>query len=303
MKNTHLEHPEDSLLLGKEVALNTLKFLNEYFDSTITVKWDGSPALVFGTCPETNQFFVGTKSVFNKKKIKINYSHSDIDKNHEGEVADILHAAYDYLPKIDGIVQGDFIGFGGKDFYKSNLIEYVFSKELIQKIIIACHTSYTGPSLKESVASFDIPDLKSENVLFLSPSAYFACNDSRINLLCRFANMVVNFVEFPSEKRGQEIKVIINKFIRRGEKLDPKKLSIETNHDVKFFLLYNLFIKIKKLIVDIASAEENVECFIGSNETNHEGFVMTNKYGTYKLVDRYVFSYANFSQQRTFANK
>ncbi len=303
MKNTHLEHPEDSLLLSKEIALNTLKFLNEYFNSTITVKWDGSPALVFGTCPETNQFFVGTKSVFNKKKIKINYSHSDIDKNHEGEVADILHAAYDNLPKIDGIVQGDFIGFGGKDFYKSNVIEYVFSKELIQKIIIACHTSYSGPSLKDSIASFNVPNLTSDHTLFLSPNAYFTSSDRRINMLCHFANMVVNFVEFPSEKRGQEIKVIINKFIRQGQKLDSKTLSKETNHDVKFFLLYNLIIKIKEHIIDIASAEENVECYIGNDETNHEGFVMTNKYGTYKLVDRYVFSHANFSQQRTFPNK
>ena len=41
--------------------------------------------------PATGKFFVGTKSVFNKKKIKINDSHSDIDANHSGDVADILH--------------------------------------------------------------------------------------------------------------------------------------------------------------------------------------------------------------------
>ena len=74
---------------------------------------DGSPAIVWGKNPATGNHFVGTKSVFNKVKIKINESHDDIDKNHEGEVAKILHACFDYLPFTDNVIQGDFIGFGG----------------------------------------------------------------------------------------------------------------------------------------------------------------------------------------------
>ena len=41
-----------------------------------------APAIVFGTDPETKNFFVGTKRLFNKKKIMINYDHNDIDRNH-----------------------------------------------------------------------------------------------------------------------------------------------------------------------------------------------------------------------------
>ena len=52
---------------------------------------DGAPAIVWGTNPETGKFFVGTKSVFNKVKIKINETHEDIDNNHTGNVATILH--------------------------------------------------------------------------------------------------------------------------------------------------------------------------------------------------------------------
>ena len=76
MKNTHIEHPEDSILNGDLSVLNwfTAK-------SKLSVKIDGAPAIVWGRNPATGNFFVGTKSVFNKVKIKINESHEDIDKN------------------------------------------------------------------------------------------------------------------------------------------------------------------------------------------------------------------------------
>ena len=100
MKNTHLQHPEDSILTGDLSVLDW--FLAE---SELSVKIDGSPAIVWGTNPATGNFFVGTKSVFNKVKIKINETHDDIDRNHSGVVADILHHCFDCLPSFDGIVQ------------------------------------------------------------------------------------------------------------------------------------------------------------------------------------------------------
>ena len=66
MKNTHLQHPEDSILTGDRSVLDW--FLAE---SHLSVKIDGAPAIVWGTDPATGTFFVGTKSVFNKKKIKL----------------------------------------------------------------------------------------------------------------------------------------------------------------------------------------------------------------------------------------
>ena len=67
MKNTHIEHPEDTILTGDLSVLDT--FVTK---SKLSVKIDGAPAIVWGTDPSNNQFFVGTKSVFNKFKIKIN---------------------------------------------------------------------------------------------------------------------------------------------------------------------------------------------------------------------------------------
>ena len=132
MKNTHIEHPEDSILTGDLSVLDW--FLAE---SHLSVKIDGAPAIVWGTDPATGTFFVGTKSVFNKKKIKINHSHQEIDLNHTGNVADILHRCFDALPRIDWIAQGDFIGFGGSDTYCPNTITYCF-REIIEQDVIIC---------------------------------------------------------------------------------------------------------------------------------------------------------------------
>jgi len=96
MKNTHIEHPEDTILTGD---LSVLDWFTA--DSYLSTKIDGAPAIVWGTNPATGNFFVGTKSVFNKVKIKINESHADIDANHTGNVADILHACFDNLPDTD----------------------------------------------------------------------------------------------------------------------------------------------------------------------------------------------------------
>ena len=134
MKNTHLQHPEDSILTGDLTALDWL-----LADGDLSVKIDGAPAIVWGTNPATGNFFVGTKSVFNKVKIKINETHDDIDRNHSGNVADILHRCFDFLPSFDGIVQGDFIGFGGDDTFTPNTITYIFDEIISQDIIIAPH--------------------------------------------------------------------------------------------------------------------------------------------------------------------
>ena len=43
---------------------------------------------------------------------------------------------------------------------------------------------------------------------------------------------------------------------------------------------------------------ESVDCFIGDEECGHEGYVMTNDDGTFKLVKRGIFSYANFNLKK-----
>ena len=166
MKNTHIEHPEDTILTGDLSVLDCLSA-----GGYVSAKIDGAPAIVWGRNPATGKFFVGTKSVFNKKKIKINESHKDIDTNHSGNVADILHQCFDYLPHVNGVIQGDFIGSGGDNSFCPNTITYIFPEIITQKIIIAPHTGYKAQNdLRDAVAHplITTPN-DNKNVLFVKP--------------------------------------------------------------------------------------------------------------------------------------
>lgn len=117
---THIHHPEDRPLLhgssGFEHAHAALLHAHEHMkagkhSSDLTMKYDGSPSIVFGHHPQTKKFFVATKSAFNKNP-KLNYTDSDIEKNHghaPGLVSK-LKTALKHLPKVTpkkGVYQGD----------------------------------------------------------------------------------------------------------------------------------------------------------------------------------------------------
>ena len=67
--------------------LNWFNSTDVWTNCNLSVKIDGSPAIVWGTNPATGNYFVGTKSVFNKKLIKINESHEDIDRESSLEMS------------------------------------------------------------------------------------------------------------------------------------------------------------------------------------------------------------------------
>ena len=120
-KNLHLEHLEDEILnngiTGTRKAINFLQALRDMLAGNaksgvnVTVKWDGAPAVFAGINPENNQFFVGTKSVFNKNA-KINYTPEDVDRNHPiGDLNNKLKVALTHLSKlgITDVLQGDLL--------------------------------------------------------------------------------------------------------------------------------------------------------------------------------------------------
>lgn len=121
-KRTHLEHIEDIILTdghegGKAVIeyfkglLFTLKGTSSE-SVNVTVKWDGAPAIVCGKNPDNGKFFVGTKAVFNKNNVKINYTKQDIARNHgTDDLGDKLLKCLVHLQKLnmDGVYQGDMM--------------------------------------------------------------------------------------------------------------------------------------------------------------------------------------------------
>jgi hypothetical protein len=290
MQNKHLEHPEDSILTGDLSVLNWFTA-----QSKISIKIDGAPALVFGTNPANGKFFVGTKSVFNKVKIKINHSHEEIDANHEGNVADILHVAFDCLPHIDGIVQGDFIGYGGSDTYCPNTITYKFPEVVKQEFIFAPHTSYVGDTLATATASFGVPTLPQvPNVLWVQPDASINLIREDIGDFCQFARQMSTLCTFVTDRQAKEIKKIINSYIREGKDVNEDEIAENYDFDINLLRLWKLIESIKMDLFCYIDSDASIVCEIDGERSDHEGYVMTNKFGTYKIVNREVFSHQNF---------
>jgi hypothetical protein len=295
MKNTHIEHPEDSILNGD---LSVLDWFTS--NGTISAKIDGAPAIVWGRNPATGNFFVGTKSVFNKKLIKINESHDDIDRNHDGNVATILHGCFDYLPRVDSIIQGDFIGFGGEECYQPNTITYYFDEIVTQNIIIAPHTGYYAEKdLRDSFA-FPLTELLPSNdeVLFVRPNVSISEHRDDIKDMCDFARQMSTLCEFPDDKQVRRIKKHLNACIRSDIEMDDitlEALAHDNNMDVSVLRLWKLVESIKMDMFAFIDADDSLECYIGEERCDHEGYVLYNDYGTFKIVNREGFSKANFS--------
>ena len=201
-KNTHLEHVEDDIInrgsKGGENAINFLKSIRNMLAGSsgkkvnMSVKWDGAPAIICGINPENGQFFVGTKAVFNVNP-KINYTTSDIRRNHGGDLADKLMIALRELKKlnISGILQGDFL-FSKSDLktatidgesmitFTPNTITYAVpvDSDIGKKIKrarmgIVFHTSYSGKTMKDLKAGFGTVSGRSGiSSVFLADAAY-----------------------------------------------------------------------------------------------------------------------------------
>ena len=185
-KNVHLEHIEDEVLNGgvngARSAINFLQSLRNMLAGhsetkvNVTTKWDGAPAIFCGINPENGQFFVGTKGVFNANP-KLNYTDEDIDNNHPSPgLNSKLKVALRYLPKlgIKGVLQGDMMFTKGDIdkaviegesyiIFQPNTIVYAVPSDsklarnmLDAQLGVVFHTSYTGKTMADMKASFNI---------------------------------------------------------------------------------------------------------------------------------------------------
>jgi len=293
MKNLHIEHPEDSILTGDLTVLNWF-----VTPGKLSVKMDGAPAIVWGTDPATGTFLIGNKAVFNKVKLRIAHSHEEIDQHYEGNVANILHECFDYLPRFETIYQGDFIGFGGDNEYTPNTITYQFPEVVSQRIIISPHTCYYAKNDLRDAEAF--PDRSiwndTETVRFVKPEAYIAHNQnsfSDVEEVCDFARQMATMVKFVSNSEATKIKKQINACIRSGVEIEVEDFDCDPN-------LINLWKLIRSIKLDCLHLCRNngPDAYIQQDRIDAEGYCLSNEYGFYKLVNREVFSCANFNSGR-----
>lgn len=190
-KNKHLEHVEEEILNrgaeGAEYAMNTMMRFSDMLKGrsnkklSVSVKWDGAPAVVCGIDPESKKFFVATKGAFAKTP-KLAFTQEDIRTIFPDYLWDKLGPCLEHLPKlgIKGILQGDLmfneemksqVEIDGQEYitFKPNNITYAFAieSEVGKKIAkaklgIVFHTSYSGETMADATAQFgaDVSGLK-----------------------------------------------------------------------------------------------------------------------------------------------
>ena len=185
-KNLHLEHLEDEIInngiSGGRASINFLRELRDMMKGNasgrvnMTVKWDGAPAIWCGPHPETGDFFVAKKSLFNKEPLfytsvkEINDS-SDLNGTLKSKFVEAFNAFSGI--GMDEILQGDLmftdgekksnVKMDGKTYitFQPNTILYAVQKDskLGKEIDTATlgvvwHTTYSGSTIDGLSASF-----------------------------------------------------------------------------------------------------------------------------------------------------
>lgn len=187
-RSARMEHIEDLVFNdGFDGAKAALTYIEQVVSmlangsgkaAKITVKWDGSPAIVCGIDPEDGKFFVGTKSVFAKGEPKVIKSKRHIDKwyGDQPDLAKKLGLALKFLPKlgIGNVLQGDFMFDSGDietttiegekmiEFTPNTITYAVPSKSDLAatmkraKFGIVFHTSYEGNTIAEMTPVYGV---------------------------------------------------------------------------------------------------------------------------------------------------
>ena len=201
-KNLHLEHLEDEILNfgvdGGRAAINFLRSLRDMLAGgsrssvNMTVKWDGAPAIFAGVEPETGDFFVAKKSVFNVNP-KLYKTEAEIDDDLSGALNSKVKIALKEFSKlgIKGVLQGDLMYTDDMESQTIDGVKYItfqpntivyavpvnsdLGKTMLRsKPGIVWHTTYTGDELQNMKSSFgaDISELNKVSSVWMDDATY-----------------------------------------------------------------------------------------------------------------------------------
>lgn len=271
---THITHLEDSIFeMGFSGLIDSVKALNNTIKTiqgkanskfNVTVKFDGSPSIVCGVHPITKRFFVATKSFFNKTP-KINYTHRDIDNNHENPgLNTVLKDCLDNLSSLNlkGIYQGDLLftrnslateTIDGVKYvtFTPNTLTYavplhsdIGSQIMRSKIGIVFHTKYHGTDITKLVPSYSLSKdriysnanvfVTSAVIKDFSGTVNFTQQESleiedSLNSIQSAANKTKDFLNAVATNRQilDYLKMFINNEVRNGNSL----LSVDAFED------------------------------------------------------------------------
>jgi len=246
------------------LALRSLRdMLGGVHQGSVSVKWDGAPAVFAGQDPSDGAFFVAKKGVFNKNP-KVYKTAEQIDQDMSGDLANKMKAALLYLPElgIKGVVQGDFL-FGPGDLKKEkihgekyitfhpNTIVYAVPLDspeaktiLKSKIGIVWHTSYSGSTFENMKASYGVDVTKfkkSRNVWSqdamlrdMTNATMSKQETEQVTAALSEAGKIFNQIKGSTLReleRNRDLAIMIetfnNSFVRKGEVIKDTKKHVE----------------------------------------------------------------------------
>jgi hypothetical protein len=272
--NKHLTHLEELVLThrkeGADRALAYITAMTDILESdtdrpvNATVKYDGAPAVVIGRDLNGN-FFVGSKSVFNKVP-KLNYSIEDIKTNHSaapGLVDKLIQTFIHFKDlNIDSVYQGDFLFdndikktqmIDGKEhvIFKPNTIVYAVptdsdeGRQIIDaKIGVVFHTEYNVDADEEGNLRFNTKQF-GVNVSNINPDrdvyvkdAFFENDAGTITLTDDETKLMNNIIDTGIELSNSinydiadsiytGLNTYLNTEIRQGEFIKDSKVSFQ----------------------------------------------------------------------------
>jgi len=267
-KNTHMTHIEDKVLYGgvkgTREAILALRSLRDMLggtkDGSVSVKWDGAPAVFCGTDPRDGRFFVAKKGIFNKSP-KVYKSNADIDADTSGDLNSKLKLALKHFAElgIKDVIQGDFV-FGpgdvktkkikGKSYvtFHPNTIVYAIpagtdmAKQIkTAKIGVVWHTTYKGKSFETMKASYGVdvkrlkksPSVWQQDAMLRDMTKYTMSKEetNEVNEYLKTAGYIFNRIAGTTLRQleankdlAQLIETHGNTFVRAGQMPpDPKQ--------------------------------------------------------------------------------
>jgi len=181
------------------------------------------------------------------------------------------------------------------DTFCPNTVTYLFPEKVTAKIVVAPHTWYeANDDLRDSWAIPLTVNLQStDDCLFVRPRAYIQHGQTSfadVEEICNFARQMSTMCEFATVKEAAQIKQQINACIRVGIDVDDGFIDCDPN----LLGLWKLVKSIKEDCLYLCR-NDGPSAYISDERIDAEGYVLSNEFGTFKLVNRECFSRANFT--------
>ena len=343
-KNTHMTHIEDKVIYGgvkgtREaiLALRSLRdMLRGEHDGSVSVKWDGAPAIFAGIDPRDGNFFVAKKGIFNKNP-KVYKSNAATIKGEKYVTFHPNTIVYALPAKSDGAkaVKSAKIGIVWHTTYKGNTFESMRASYGVDvSKLKSTRAVWSQDAMLRDLTNMTMSKKDTEIVNeYLSQAGFLfnkiagstlrqlESNKELARLVEQFNNTFVRQGQVIGDTNRHVtalIKWINNRYQKeidkrksdKGKAAQQKKLdeilnffSTRNKMSLKYmFDLQKVIVLAKLKLINSLNKLSKVGTFVktknGYKVTGEEGYVAIDKIGgdAVKIVDRMEFSYNNFSK-------